>query len=134
MAAAVIAIPIKVYQGITSLYPDRIHGPGDRRFALQHEVGCRERGRVVPQQCDGEVCRQFGVDGRDIDAVRGHHEVVDDVAQRSGGAGIGEHLERNAIRAGPAWASDANDPVVQLQARHLRKLAGVIGDQRGLLA
>jgi hypothetical protein len=51
----------------------------------QDEVRRRERGRVVPQQCDGEVCRQVGVDGRDIDAVRGHHGVVDDVAQRGCG-------------------------------------------------
>ena len=133
-AAEVISNSVKVYRGITFLYPDRIHGPGVRRFASQHEVRCRERGRVVPQQCDGEVCRQFGVDGRDIDAVRGHHEVVDDVAQRSCSAGIGEHLERKAVRAGAAWVSDGSDPVVHLQAWHLGKLAGVIGDQRGLLA
>jgi len=96
-ASEVTSNSVKVYRGITFLYPDRIHGPGVRRFALQHEV-------------------------------------VGNVAQRSGGAGIGEHLERKAVRAGPAWVSDGSGPVVQLQARHLRKLAGVIGDQRGLLA
>ena len=30
--------------------------------------------------------------------------------------------------------SNDSNPVVQLQARHLGKLAGVVGDQQGLLA
>jgi hypothetical protein len=51
----------------------------------QHEVRSRERGRVVPQQCDGEVCSKVGVDGRDNDPIQGHHEFVDDVAQQGCG-------------------------------------------------
>ena len=81
----IVSNPIELYQGITSVYLDRIYGPGDRRFASQHEVRCEERGRVLPQKCKGEVCSEVGIDSLDIDAVRGHNEVIDDVAQRGCG-------------------------------------------------